>query len=201
MTRFMKVSVPAEGYAEISRIGNLYVVHLDGVQKDDMIECYEYITEDTPDVSQLQEDLVVWKNYIAEKELQFAKETKCKDLLKYDSSDAVNSFEIRRGGIKVTDYWLDRDLRTSLEGDVTACSKVKNTYNFDIRELGITLELDCQKFLAALGVLRQYAYTAYNVTSQHLATINQLTSVQDVQNYNFTTGYPEKLVFDLEDLI
>ena len=79
MTRFMKVSVPEEGYVEISRIGNLYVVHLDGVQKDDMIECYEYITEDTPDVSQLQEDLVVWKNYIAEKELQFAKEVKCKE--------------------------------------------------------------------------------------------------------------------------
>lgn len=201
MTQFMKVSVPAEGYAEVSRIGNLYVVHLDGVQNGSMIDCYECTTEDTPNIDRLQNDLVDWKNYIAGKDLKFVKEAKCKDLLKYDSSNAINSFEIRRGGIKVTDYWLDRDLRTSLEGDVTACSKVKNTYNFDIRELGITLELDCQKFLDALGVLRQYAYTAYNVTSQHLATINQLTSVQDVQNYNFTTGYPEKLVFDLEDLI
>ena len=95
MTQFMKVSVPAEGYAEVSRIGNLYVVHLDGVQNGSMIDCYECTTEDTPDINQLQNDLVDWKNYIAGKDLKFVKEAKCKDLLKYDSSDAINSFEKR----------------------------------------------------------------------------------------------------------
>ena len=60
-----------------------------------MIDCYECTTEDTPDINQLQNDLVDWKNYIAGKDLKFVKEAKCKDLLKYDSSDAINSFEKR----------------------------------------------------------------------------------------------------------
>lgn len=119
----------------------------------------------------------------------------------YDCSDAVNSFVITKNGIKVTDYWISRDLRTSLEGDVTAAASVGDTYKFDIRELGITLELNCRKFLEALSMLRRYAYTAYNVTSTHEAAINALTNVEDVEGYDFTHGYPEKLIFEITDLM
>lgn len=130
-----------------------------------------------------------------------AKEEKIAELIEYDSSPAVNSFEIRNHGMKLTDYWLDRDLRTSLEGDVRAASKIGDTYRFDVRELGITLTLSCEKFLEALDSLRQYAYTAYNVTSQHMAAINALTTKEAVESYYFTTGFPQQLVFNAEDLL
>lgn len=134
--------------------------------------------------------------------LERAKQEKIDALLEYDSSDAVNSFELRQGGVKMTDYWLPRDLRTSLDGDVRACQASGHaTYNFDIRELGVTLPLDCAKFLAALTTLREYAYTAYNVTSQHMAAIGRLATVGEVEAYDYTVGYPPKLTFNVEDLV
>lgn len=134
--------------------------------------------------------------------LESGKQEKIAELLAYDSSEAVNSFELRQGGVKMTDYWLPRDLRTSLDGDVRACQASGHaTYNFDIRELGVTLPLDCAKFLAALTTLREYAYTAYNVTSQHMAAIGRLATVDAVNEYDFTAGYPPKLVFNIEDLV
>jgi hypothetical protein len=115
-------------------------------------------------------------------------------------STAVNSFTITKNGELVTDYWIPRDIRTSLEGDVMAASSIGDTYKFDIREMGITLELNCNKFLEALSILRQYAYTAYNRTSEHMANVNNLASIEEVSQYDITTGYPEKLTFDIDSL-
>lgn len=130
-----------------------------------------------------------------------AKEEKIAELMVYDESDAVNSFELLQNGVKIIDYWMKPDLRTSLEGDVIAFSKVQDYYNFDIRELGITLPLNCNKFLAALDDLKRYAVRSFNNTSLHLAAIQQLTSKEEVEAYDFTTGYPEKLSFDIVNLM
>ena len=203
MRRFMKVSVPTEGYAEVKQVGTRYVVHLEGVanEGDGTTTCYECMVDEAPDMDVLRQELAEYKEYIGGVELRMAKEARKKVLMAYDSSPSVNSFEIRRGGVKMTDYWIERDLRTSLEGDVMACSAKHETYNFDIREMGITLPLNCTKFLAALNTLREYAYTAYNVTSAHLAAIDALATVDAVEAYDFTTGYPEKLVFDIDTLV
>ena len=203
MRRFIKTVVPTEGYTEVKQVGSRYVVHLEGVQNpnDGTTTCYECITESAPDMTVLQQELAEFKAYIGGVELKMAKEGKVKQLLEYDSSDAVNSFEIQQNGVKLTDYWLDRDLRSSLEGDVNAFVDAGIvTYNFDIREMDITLPLDCAKFLAALKTLKMYAVNSYNQTSRHLAAIDALTTVNDVEDYDFTTGYPTKLVFDIADL-
>ena len=204
MRRFVRTSVPAEGYEQVKKVGERWLVHLEGTpagEQQDTLECYECITDGEPDIAELTAELQTWKAYVAERELAVAKMVKKQELTEYDSSSAVNSFEIRRGGEKITDYWIGRDLRTSLEGDVKAAKEVGSTYDFDVRELGITLTLDCEKFLSALEVLRRYAYTAYNVTSRHLAAIDALGTKEAVDSYDFTTGYPEKLLFNLEDLI
>lgn len=202
MRRFVKTTVPADGYEEIRKVGERYIVHMEPVSNGDgSVTCYECMTNDEPDMEVLARDLEIYKEYINQIELKIAKSEKCKEIQDYDISDNVNSFEIRRGGEKFTDYWIDRDLRTSLEGDVKACKEISDTYKFDIREFGVTLELDCDKFLTALISLRQYAYTAYNVTSQHLSNVNNLTTVEEVQNYDYTQDYPQKLIFNIEDLI
>lgn len=46
-----------------------------------------------------------------------------------------------------------------------------------------------------LIALEVYAGDAINVTESHKAAINALTTVADVEAYNFETGYPTKLVF------
>lgn len=202
MRTFIKTVVPTEGYTEVKKVGEQYVVHLDPVDNpnDGSTTCYECITADEPDISLLSADLEEFKTHMADVELSLAKKEKIKALEAYDKSSAVNSFTITKQGLKVTDYWLPRDLRTSLEGDVLAASAISDTYTFDIRELCISLELSCNKFLAALAVLRRYAYKAFNVTSSHLIAINNLATIQDVEAYDFTVGYPQRLTFSVEDL-
>ena len=203
MRQFVKSVVPTEGYEEVKKVGSKYVVHLEGVpsgEADGTTACWETMTDGEPDMAALTEELQAWKAHVAELELTSAISSKQREILSYDSSPSVNSFEIRRNGEKMMDYWIGRDLRTSLEGDVLAASAIGDTYKFDIREMGISLELNCTKFLAALTHLRQYAYQAFNVTSHHLANVSQLTTVEAVQGYDYTVGYPAKLVFNLEEL-
>lgn len=205
MRRFMKVVVPTDGYEEVKKIGSKWLIHLEGTPtgepSDALVECYECVVDEEPDLEVLGEELQEWKTFIAGKELGNAKQTRIAELTVYDKSGAVDSFELRRDGQKIIDYWINRDLRPSLEGDVKAAKEVGDTYDFDIRELGITLTLDCDKFLAALSVLKRYAYTCFNVTSRHMAAINALQTVEDVRGYDFTIGYPPKLVFNIEELV
>lgn len=202
MRQFIKTIVPTEDYQEIKQVGDKYVVHLLPVEdkENQTITCWETMTDAEPDMESLTSELEAFQSHLSEVELRIAKQQKIAEIAAYDVSSAVNSFEIQNGGVKVTDYWIGRDLRTSLEGDVLAAESVGSTYKFDIREMGVTLELDCAKFLAALAVLRRYAYTAYNVTSQHIANVNALTSVSEVEAYDYTQDYPEKLVFDIAEL-
>lgn len=201
MRQFMKVSVPTSEYAEVKQVGNRYLVRLEPVAAEDgMTGCYECMSETEPDTAAITAELQAWKQYLAEVELRIAKQEKLRQIDEYDRSPAVNSFAILSGGMKIADYWLDRDLRSSLEGDVLAASAVGSTYKFDIREKGVSLTLDCNKFLEALGRLRRYAYGAYNRTSEHIAAVNALATVAEVEAYDFTTGYPERLSFDVSDM-
>ena len=201
MKRFMRTIVPTSEYEAVKKVGDVYIVHLEPEQNEnDGTACWETIESETPNMETLNTQLQEYKTYLAGRELAQAKQRKVKELLAYDSSSAINSFEIKKNGIKVTDYWLDRDLRTSLEGDVLAASSVGDTYKFDIRELGISLILNCNKFLEGLARLRQYAYGAYNKTSEHMAAINECSTLSEVNEYDFTTGYPQKLSFNVEDL-
>jgi hypothetical protein len=45
-----------------------------------------------------------------------------------------------------------------------------------------------------------YAVTCAGVTAQHKAAVNALATVEEVEGYDFTVGYPEKLVFDIAEL-
>lgn len=200
MRKFMKTTVPTDGYGQVKKVGDRWIVHLEPMVDGNATVCYECVVDAEPDIAVLTGELAEWKAYIAGKELEIKKMVKIKELEEYDKSVAVNSFAIKMNGEKLTDYWLDRDLRSSLKDDVETAAEYGDTYNFDVRELGITLPLNCNKFLAALKELRVYAYTAFNVTSRHRAAINALTTVADVEAYDFTQGYPLKKEFNVEDL-
>lgn len=201
MRNFIKTIVPTEGYQEVKKIGERYVVHLEGVEDGDITTCYECMTDSEPNLDELTQELQEWKAYSAERDLATAKKIKIAELVKYDSSTAVENFEIHKGGKKFIDYWLKDTLRQSLKSAVQASIKEGPTYNFDVREYGITLTLSNTKFLSALETLEIYAYTAYNVTSRHMAAINALTTKEEVEEYDFTTGFPQQLVFNAEDML
>jgi hypothetical protein len=46
-----------------------------------------------------------------------------------------------------------------------------------------------------LVALEVYAGDAINVTESHKAAINNLNTIEEVEGYDFTAGYPARLLF------
>lgn len=113
---------------------------------------------------------------------------------RYDTSDAVNSFVYN--GKKM---WFDKVTRTciSYSMQVEKENGATTTTLYDNDGIAHTLPIDL-----ALGLFAQlelYAKACYNVTASHKAALNELTSIEDVLDYNIKAGYPLKLVFSTEN--
>lgn len=109
----------------------------------------------------------------------------------HDKSLAVNSFYI---GDQAA--WIDRETRVSLMNSTTI---IKNAgqENTTLWLNNIPYVINCELLIQMLGMLEIYALQCYNVTEQHKANINNLTSIEEIQNYDFKLNYPEKLIFNL----
>jgi len=109
----------------------------------------------------------------------------------YDQSEAVNSFRI--GNMT---YWLDKATRTGLLLRLQAEQAVgRTTTTLWAGTVPVTLPLDeAVRFLYALEV---YASECYDRTAQHLATVEGMQSVEDILSYDYTSGYPERLVLEV----
>jgi hypothetical protein len=46
-----------------------------------------------------------------------------------------------------------------------------------------------------LAKIQRYADASYLVTQKHIAEVSKLTTVAEVEAYDITQGYPEKLSF------
>ena len=49
----------------------------------------------------------------------------------------------------------------------------------------------------ALAKIQIYANQCYGVTEKHKAAVNALETVEEVEAYDFTAGYPERLTFEI----
>ena len=104
----------------------------------------------------------------------------------YDSSEAVNSFLI---GDKL--FWLDKSTRVGLM-HLANCSS--EDLQLVLGDKVLTFPIDFAKdFLAKLEV---YASQCYLQTQKHLIAVKELRTVEDVLNYDYTTGYPEKITLE-----
>lgn len=55
---------------------------------------------------------------------------------------------------------------------------------------GIEVTLSIQTAKMALAMIQLYANQCYGVTEQHKAAINALETVEEVEAYDYKTGYP-----------
>lgn len=124
-------------------------------------------------------------------DLGFQKRTKTAELNIYDHSIEVNSFFV--GDIQA---WIDRDTRVSLMNSTTIL-KNSGQETTTLWLNGQSFTIPCDGLIQMLGTLEIYALQCYNVTEQHKSNINSLESIVDVNNYDFKTGYPEKLTFSI----
>lgn len=122
----------------------------------------------------------------------------------YDSSDNVNSFYLVYNGMKLQ-WWVDRDTRVSLRSTTQIVREAQEAQKVAVPRTTIwyntiALDLPCDAVLAMLAQLELYSLTCYSKTEEHRSAIQALDSVEEILNYDYTTGYPEKLIFDLEQL-
>ena len=119
------------------------------------------------------------------------KQRKINDIIKYDSSTEVNCFYLNNELV-----WLSKDMRVGLVNSTTI------EKNAGIQEItlwfdGHSLVISVDKVLEMLAALEIYAKKCYNKTQEHIAEVNYLEGVKDVDDYDYTVGYPEKLHFNV----
>ena len=104
----------------------------------------------------------------------------------YDSSDAVNSFLF-----KGQSMWLDKATRVGLM-HLANCS----TSNLQVVLADEILTLSVEKVKEFLTRLEVYAGQCYLQTQKHIQAVKELNNAEDFINYDYTTGYPEKIVLE-----
>lgn len=133
----------------------------------------------------------------AEVLLNNAKRDKINQINNYDSSSKVNNCILNYGGNSL-DYWASKSERNDLKIAVQDYINAGETnYRLDLRNLSISVTIPCESLLAMLSALEVYAIKCYNKTTDHIYAVNALESIDEVNSYDYTVGYPEKLVFNL----
>jgi hypothetical protein len=117
------------------------------------------------------------------------KEYKIEEILRYDSSPEVNCFYIAD-----QEMWLDKATRVGLKlrFDAEIASGQTNT---TLWYEGTPFNLELANAVQMLNAIELYASACYDNTQKHVAAINALTTAEEVEVYNYRTGYPAKLRF------
>lgn len=126
-----------------------------------------------------------------ERTLEVAKSEKIAQITDYDTSDAVNSFTLDGDTM-----WISRDDRVSTMNSTTI---LKNAGVETATQwyYGKKYTLPCDTLIQMLQALEIYALTCYNVTEEHKAAVNALTNIEEVDAYDYTIGYPQRLSFEI----
>lgn len=123
--------------------------------------------------------------------IEEVKSLKISQITEYDQSDAVNQFTL--GGKQM---WLDKDTRVGLVNSINIekqVGKTTTTLWFEATQYIIPIDAALQM----LAALELYALDSYNATQEHIASVKALTTKEEVEAYDYTSGYPDKLVFNL----
>ncbi|MGL6022496.1 MAG: DUF4376 domain-containing protein [Chitinophagaceae bacterium] len=170
-----------------------------GIISKEMIVDYSFDTYrfyvEMPDITKIKPytDLyydVKKEVWVYDENIDISKAKKLQELVDYDSSRAVNSFTIN--GIAM---WLPKEERNALYRLATACKNMgQKTMQLQLAD-GSFVELPPDNVLAMLDDLEVYAGLCFGNTGRKKMEINQITTIEEFEAYDITTGYPPKLNF------
>lgn len=122
-------------------------------------------------------------------DIEEARKMKMSEIQIFDKSTDVNSFKIEGESM-----WLDKSTRVGLFNSISIEKNAGKTHTI--------LWYDAVKYvilipdaLAMLNALELYALNCYNVTQSHIAAVRSLQTIEEIENYDYMIGYPEKLSF------
>lgn len=148
------------------------------------------------------EDIIAdgWEEYITpvyERTIEDYRRDKIREINNYDSSSEVNNCYIKTSNGEVS-YWANKTERSALKSAVQDCIVIgRDVYRLDLRDIGVSVDINCNKLLEMLSALEVYAIDCYNKTTDHIFNVNGLTTIEEIENYDYRSGYPEKLIFEL----
>lgn len=124
-----------------------------------------------------------------EEMLERYRSDKINEIIEYDASSEVNEFFLGE-----TSIWLDKATRAGLklrfEAEISM-GKDNTTLWYDNIQYSLGLNKATQMLLA----IELYASACYDNTQAHVANVKALENIEDIKNYDYRTGYPEKLMF------
>lgn len=187
---FVRTFIPADLFKKEYALGGLTIYHLDEQLNAEMnaYECWECSVRS----SEYTQDEVMaafeeFKARLAASELATAKAQKIAEIDAYDTSDEVNSFFVDG-----TSMWLDKATRVGLMNSTTIAKNLgqeKVTLWFGSTQL----TLACDKAISLLSAIEMYAVQCFDTTAAHKKAVNELAALEEVEKYDITAGYPEKL--------
>lgn len=191
---FVKTFVSKDQYKEKEEREGVCIVHLDGVLNEELgayecVECSMPVSEYSE--AAVNEAYAAWKAATANRGLARAKREVLKKIDAYDTSSAVNGFVLN--GQRV---WLDFELRDRVYQGNERLQRIgrtdttlwlgKQCYNLSIEQ--------AQNIISHIEA---YAKDCYNVTAAHKKAVSELTSIEEVEKYDITAGYPAQLKMEV----
>lgn len=168
-------------------------------KKDGKIKQRKHIVlyyEDRQVFNPSEEELIEngWEKYEipqpTEEELfQREKQNKLTEIQLYDISNDVNGFYINGNNL-----WLDRSEREALTRRFNI-ELDKGKTDATLWKNGIKFTLDIKTAIQMLDDLEYYAIQCYDNTQEHLVNVSNITTMEELETYDYRTGYPEKLRF------
>lgn len=187
---FIKTSIPEGQYKQKYNLGNIIVYHIGTTfnSEQNTYECYECtLPKATFDETEVRAAFALFSAKMDALKFKQAKSEKIAEITAYDTSSSVNGFMLN--GLLV---WLDKATRVGLMNSTTI-AKAAGNETTTLWLGGLKLVVDCDKAIQLLSALEMYALECFNVTASHKAAVNELKSIEEVEVYDYKTGYPKML--------
>ena len=193
MTNFVYTVIPASEYNDKHEVGNRTIFRFNPVEEGDIITCIECSvnTEDANE-EQIKNDLNTFINQSNIKKNNRKILNVISKINEYDKSSQVNGVTIN--GMHT---WFDKATRVGLRNSTNVLKKLGNeTTSLWVNNKEITIK--CDQLTDMLDKLEVYALNCFDITSKHKRNVYQLSTIEEIENYDYTSGYPEKLTFTYE---
>lgn len=128
---------------------------------------------------------------LKEPDINDAKEQKIRDILDYDSSNNVNEFYVN--GMS---GWFDKETRSNFRGSLNDAELLGET-QVSVPINGHVVTLPIQNAKLFLAQIQRYADACTIVTTTHIEEVEALNTIEAVEAYDITVGYPTKLTFTI----
>ena len=187
---FIKTLIPKGDFMEKYEHGGMMVRHLAAVLDEKMgaYECYECtVPIGEYNEGEIQKAFVEFTAKMDALKLKQAKVDKIAEIAAYDTSSSVNGFVLN--GLLV---WLDKATRVGLMNSTTI-AKASGKQTTTLWLGGLKLVVDCDKAIQLLSALEMYALECFNVTASHKQAVSELTTIEDVEAYDYKSCYPKML--------